>query len=194
MLEIDKPSRLASQDVGCRKLVVMGGSGVTRLVSTDLFGQRLAKVIGYCKQYVDTHLTQDMKMIAPKTLPNSDQGLSDEATQVCMNSLGWSVWALTKATEMMIFPVEDLATEIAMDPAYAGQAVEVYKMMAIERTLSSVREKIADEVLDRLRNALTQAKLLPAGDPSLLPIDYSKVGQCCGIHPDDIHCLRPDRR
>ena len=133
-------------------------------------------------------------MINTETLPTSDQGLSDEAVQIYMNSLGWSVWALTLATEMAIFPVDDLATEIAMDPAYAGQAVEVYKMVAIERALSGIRERIADEVLDRLRKALIQADLLPTGNPLSLPIDYNKVGRCSGIHPDDIHCLRPDRR
>ncbi|MGE5472217.1 MAG: hypothetical protein ACM3X0_15580 [Bacteroidota bacterium] len=129
-----------------------------------------------------------------KTLPTSDKGLSDEDIQVCMNSLGWSVWALTLGTETTIFPVEDLATEIAMDPDYAGRVVEVYKMVAIERALSGIRERIADEILDRLRKALIQADLLPTGNPLSLPIDYNKVGRCSGIHPDDIHCLRPDRR
>jgi len=39
MVETDKPSRLASQEVDCRVLVVMGSSEVTKLVTTGLFRQ-----------------------------------------------------------------------------------------------------------------------------------------------------------
>ena len=133
-------------------------------------------------------------MINTEALPMLDQGLSDEAIETCKTSLGWSIWALSLAMEITTFPLEDLATEIAMDPDYAGQAVEVYKMMAIERAISSTRERIADEILERLRKALIQANQLPAGDPLSLPIDYNKVGPCFGTHPDDVHCLRLDRR
>jgi len=123
-----------------------------------------------------------------------DEGLSDEAIQTCNNSLGWSVWAFDLAMVIATFPVDDLASEMAADPKYAGQVVEVYKMMAIERVESATRERIADDILDHLRNALIQANHLPAGDPLSLPIDYSKVSPCAGVHPDDIHCLRPDHR
>ncbi|WP_374266704.1 hypothetical protein [Zoogloea sp.] len=133
-------------------------------------------------------------MIDTKAVPTPDQGLSDEAIDTCRDSLGWSVWALGLATDMTAIPMDDLATEITLDPDYAGQVVEVYKMMAIERAIASSRERIADEILDRLRQALTQAKQLPAGDPLSLAIDYNKVGPCFGIHPDDVHFLRPDRR
>jgi hypothetical protein len=127
-------------------------------------------------------------------LPPPDEGLSDEAIRTCIDSLGWSVWAFDLATEIVTFPVEDLAHEMATDPYYAVQIVEVYKMMAYERAESAIRERIADDILNRLRNALTQANLLPAGDPLTLTIDYNKVLPCVGFHPDDIHCLRPDLR
>jgi len=123
-----------------------------------------------------------------------DEGLSDEAIRTCSDSLGWSVWALGLATDIATFPQDDLASEMACDPEYAGQIVEVYKMMAVERAVSATRERIADDILNRLRNALTQANFLPTGDPLTLPIDYTKVAPCVGIHPDDIHCLRPDVR
>ncbi len=132
-------------------------------------------------------------MIDTEAVPIPDQGLSDEAIDTCRDSLGWSVWALGLATDMTALPLDDLATEIALDPDYARQVVQVYKMMAIERATASTRERIADEILDRLRKALTQAKQLPAGDPLSLSIDYNKVAPCFGIHPDDIHCLRPDQ-
>lgn len=133
-------------------------------------------------------------MIDTDALPMFDQGLSDEAIETCNHSLGWSVWALSLATEIMTFPGEDIATEMAMDPNYADRVVEVFKMMSIERASAATRERIADEILDRLRKALIQANRLPAGDPLSLSIDYGKVGPCFGIHPDDVHCLRPDRR
>lgn len=133
-------------------------------------------------------------MIDTDALPILDQGLSDEAIETCQDSLGWSVWALSLATEITTFPAEDIATEMSMDPDYAGRVVEVFKMMSIERVTAAARERIADEILDRLRKALIQANQLPAGDPLSLSIDYGKVGPCFGIHPDDVHCLRPERR
>lgn len=135
-------------------------------------------------------------MIDTDALPilELDQGLSDEAIQTGQDSLGWSVWALSQAMEITTFPVEDVAAEMVMDPDYAGRVVEVFKMMSVERATAATRERIADEILNRLRKALIQANRLPAGDPLSLPIDYGKVGPCFGIHPDDVHCLRPDRR
>lgn len=133
-------------------------------------------------------------MISTEALPMLDQGLSDEAIQTCKDSLGWSVWALSLATEITTFSLDDIATEISVDPGYAEQVVEVYKMMAVERSISSTRERIADDILEHLSKALIQANQLPAGDPLSLLIDYNKVGPCCGIHPDDVHCLSPDRR
>jgi hypothetical protein len=123
-----------------------------------------------------------------------DKGLSDEAIQTCNDSLSWSVWALGLATEIATFPVDDLAREMAADPDYAAQVIEVYKMMAVERVESPIRERIAEEIFTRLRNALRQANHLPAGNPLKLTIDYTKVAPCYGLHPDDINCLRPDLR
>lgn len=133
-------------------------------------------------------------MIDTEAFPIVDPGLSDQTIQTCMDSLGWSVWALSLATAITTFPVEEVASEITAAPDYAGQVVEVYKMMAIERAIASTREKIADESPERLRKVLTQDKKLSVGDPLSLSIDYNKVRPCCGIHSDDVHCLRPVRR
>jgi len=122
------------------------------------------------------------------------EGLPDEVIRTCFDSLGWSVWAFDLATDIVPLGVDDLACEMTADPEYAMQVVEVYKMMAIERSVSATRERIADIILNHLRKALTQANFLPAGDPLTLPIDYTKVLPCVGIHPADIHCLRLDVR
>ena len=47
MVDADKPSRLASQDVGCRVLVVIGSSGVTKPVFTGLFRQKGGRGSGF---------------------------------------------------------------------------------------------------------------------------------------------------
>lgn len=124
----------------------------------------------------------------PTSVPTY-QPLSDKDHGTCYDSLGWSVWALGRATEILTFAVDALARELAADPDYAAEVVEVYKMMAVERVLSARRERIADDMLGRLREALAQANHLPAGDPLSLRIDYSKVPPCQGLDTGDINFL-----
>lgn len=125
---------------------------------------------------------------APTSVPTY-QPLPDEDHDTCYESLGWSVWALQRAMEFLTFPVDALAREMSAETDYAAEAVEAYKMLAIERVLAARRERIADDMLGRLREALALAHHLPEGDPLTLRIDYSKVPPCPGLHPGDINFL-----
>lgn len=124
----------------------------------------------------------------------ADNGVSDEDLRVCRDSLGWSIWALEQASPIAAFPVEDLLSEMACDPKYAGEVVEVYKMMAFERAEAAKRERIADDIFLRLHSALHQANRLPAGNPLQQVIDYTKVSPTYGIDAYDIFTFRPDLR
>lgn len=121
--------------------------------------------------------------------PPQYQPLSTEDHDTCHDSLGWSVWSLLRAMEILAFPVDALAREMLAEPDYAAEVVEVYKMVAIERVLAARRERIADDMLGRLREALALARHLPEGDPLALRIDYSKVPPCQGLHAGDINFL-----
>lgn len=135
-----------------------------------------------------TDTTAPLPPSVPTSVPTY-QSLSTEDHDTCYDSLGWSVWALHWAMEILSFPVDALAREMIAEPDYAAEVVEAYKMVAIERALSARRERIADDMLGRLREALAQANHLPAGDPLSLSIDYSKIPPCQGLDTGDINFL-----
>jgi hypothetical protein len=128
------------------------------------------------------------------TCHSPDDGLSDEDIQSCRDSLGWSIWAIEQATAITTFSIDDLVSEMTCDPKYAGEIVEVYRMMAFERAESANRERIADDIYNRLHNALSQANYLPEGDPLKQRIDYTKVSHTYGMDAYDIYSFRPDLR
>lgn len=124
--------------------------------------------------------------------PNDEGAFIDESLDPYRCCLKWLLWAHHAAEEALQWPVDDLAMEVAGDPAYAKKTLDIYKMLIVERSSAAFREAVAEQMLDHVRTALLRGGIELGDEIFERPIDYARVPRFRGLEAGEVNCLVVD--
>lgn len=125
-------------------------------------------------------------------IPNGEDAFDDDGLETYRCSLKWLLWAHHAAETALQWPVDELAMEVAGDPAYAKKIVGIYQMLIVERASAAFRDAVAAQMLDHVRVALLRSGIDVSEDRLTMPIDYARVPQFPGLDAWEVNGLVVD--
>lgn len=126
-----------------------------------------------------------------ETRSDPDGPLTREFIENCSGSLQWSVWARGLAVELLSGPQADTVRRLRADSTLSDRALEVHKMLLVDRAGAQLREHILKLLIERLADVLWRSGRVPAGEYHDQAIDYSILPTPDDIKGRDIASLRP---